>query len=144
YEERFGGGGALEVTRAELEAALDAMDPDVRRGLKVAAGNVRLVAEAGLDPEADAKLPQGHTVRLREVPVGRAAIYVPAGRNPYPSTVVMGAVTARAAGVGEVVVAAGEHPAILAACALCGVDRVFRMGGAQAIAALAYGTETVP
>ncbi len=89
-------------------------------------------------------MPQGHTVRLREVPVGRAAIYVPAGRNPYPSTVVMGAVTARAAGVDEVVVAAGEHPAILAACALCGVDAVFRMGGAQAIAALAYGTETVP
>ena len=56
----------------------------------------------------------------------------------------MGAVTARAAGVDEVVVAAGDHPVILAACALCGVDAVFRMGGAQAIAALAYGTETVP
>ncbi len=83
-------------------------------------------------------------MRLREVPVSRAAIYVPAGRNPYPSTVVMGAVTARAAGVDEVVVAAGEHPVILAACALCGVDAVYRMGGAQAIAALAYGTETIP
>jgi histidinol dehydrogenase len=78
------------------------------------------------------------------VPVGRAAIYVPAGRNPYPSTVVMGAVTARAAGVDEVIVASGDSPAILAACALCEVDAVFRMGGAQAIAALAYGTETVP
>jgi histidinol dehydrogenase len=78
------------------------------------------------------------------VPVSRAAIYVPAGRNPYPSTVVMGAVTARAAGVDEVVVASGDDPAILAACALCGVDAVFRMGGAQAVAALAYGTESVP
>jgi histidinol dehydrogenase len=144
YEERFGGGGALQVTPEELAAALDGLDPDVREGLKVAAQNVRIVADAGLDAEAEARLPQGHTVRLREVPVGRAAIYVPAGRNPYPSTVVMGAVTARAAGVDEVVVAAGEHPAILAACALCGVDAVFRMGGAQAIAALAYGTETVP
>jgi histidinol dehydrogenase len=69
---------------------------------------------------------------------------VPGGRNPYPSSVVMGAVTARAAGVDEVVVAASEHPVILAACALCEVDAVYRMGGAQAIAALAYGTETIP
>ena len=97
-----------------------------------------------MDRDSEARLPQGHTVKLRDVPVRRAAVYVPAGRNPYPSTVVMGAVTARAAGVSEVVVASGDHPAILAACALCGVDRVFRMGGAQAIAALAYGTETVP
>jgi histidinol dehydrogenase len=144
YEERFGGTGALRVAQEELETALRELDPDVRKGLKVAAENVRLVAEAGLDAEASETLPQGHTVRLREVPVSRAAVYVPAGRNPYPSTVVMGAVTARAAGVDEVVVAAGEHPAILAACALCRVDAVFRMGGAQAIAALAYGTETVP
>jgi len=144
YEERFGGGGALRVSPDEIAAALEGLEPDVREGLEVAVENVRLVAEAGLDPEAEARLPQGHTVRLREVPVGRAAIYVPAGRNPYPSTVVMGAVTARAAGVDEVVVAAGAHPAILAACALCEVDAVFRMGGAHAIAALAYGTETVP
>jgi histidinol dehydrogenase len=84
-------------------------------------------------------------VRLREVAVGRAAIYVPGGRAPYPSTVVMGVVTARAAGVEEVVVCApGAHPVILAACALCGADAVFRMGGAHAVAALAFGTETVP
>jgi len=93
---------------------------------------------------AELTLLQGHTVRLREEPVGRAAVYVPAGRNPYPSTVVMGAVTARAAGVGEVIVATGDHPVILAACALCEVDAVYRMGGAQAVAALAYGTESVP
>ena len=84
-------------------------------------------------------------MRLREVPVRRAAIYVPGGRAPYPSTVVMGVVTARAAGVDEVVVCApGAHPVILAACALCGADAVFRMGGAHAVAALAYGTESVP
>ena len=137
-------GRPLRVAPEELAAALEGLDPDVRRGLEVAIANVRRVAEAGRDAEAEAELPEGHTVRLREVPVGRAAVYVPAGRNPYPSSVVMGAVTARAAGVDEVVVAAGEHPAILAACALCEVDGVFRMGGAQAIAALAYGTETVP
>jgi histidinol dehydrogenase len=147
-ERRFdgsaGGGRPLRVAPEELAAALEAMDPEVRRALKLAADNVRRVAEAGLDREGLAELPQGHTVRLREVPVARAAVYVPAGRNPYPSSVVMGAVTARAAGVDEVVVAAGEHPAILAACALCEVDAVFRMSGAQAIAALAYGTESVP
>jgi histidinol dehydrogenase len=144
YEERFGGGGALRVSEGELAAALEALGRDVRAGLEVAIENVRAVAEAGLDAEAEVTLRQGHTVRLREEPVGRAAVYVPAGRNPYPSSVVMGAVTARAAGVGEVLVATGDHPVILAACALCEVDAVFRMGGAQAIAALAYGTETVP
>ena len=144
YEERFGGGGALRVSREELSAALEGLDPQVREGLELAIENVRRVAAAGVDPEAVAELPQGHAVRLREVPLSRAAVYVPAGRNPYPSTVVMGAVTAREAGVGEVVVATGDHPVILAACALCGVDAVFRMGGAQAVAALAYGTETVP
>ena len=144
YEERFGGGGALRVAPEELDAALAGLDADVRAGLEVAIENVRAVAEAGLDAEAELTLRQGHTVRLREQPVGRAAVYVPAGRNPYPSTVVMGAVTARAAGVDEVVVATGDHPVILAACALCGVDAVYRMGGAQAVAALAYGTESVP
>ena len=144
YEERFGGGGALRVSQEELGAALAALDADVRAGLEVAIENVRAVAEAGLDAEAEVQLRQGHTVRLRERPVGRAAVYVPAGRNPYPSSVVMGAVTARAAAVDEVVVATGDHPVILAACALCEVDAVFRMGGAQAVAALAYGTESVP
>ena len=145
FERRFGGGERpLRVADDELVAALAALDGDVRAGLEMAIANVRRVAEAGVDAEAEARLPEGHTVRLREVPVARAAVYVPGGRNPYPSSVVMGAVTARAAGVDEVVVAASEHPLILAACALCGVDSVFRMGGAQAIAALAYGTETVP
>ena len=84
-----------------------------------------------------------------ELPVRRAGVYVPGGRAPYPSTVVMGAVTARAAGVDEIAVCAppgpgGEaHPVILAACVLCEVTEVYRMGGAQAIAALAYGTESV-
>ena len=143
YETRFGGTGPLIVPKAELAAALDALDPAVRAGLKRAAANVRAVAEAGLDPEAEVTLPEGQTVRLREQPVRRAAVYAPGGRHPYPSSVVMGVVTARVAGVDEIVVAAPSHPVILAACALCGVDEVYRMGGAHAIAALAYGTETV-
>jgi histidinol dehydrogenase len=121
------------------------VDPAVRAGLEVAIANVRSVAEAGLGSEEEVALAQGQVVRLREVPVRRAAVYVPGGRAPYPSTVVMGVITARVAGVDEVVVCApGAHPLILAACALCGADAVFSMGGAQAIAALAYGTETIP
>ena len=129
----------------ELRRALDDLDPAVRAGLEVAIANVHAVAIAGRDDEREVLLPAGQVIRLREVPVRRAAIYVPGGRAPYPSTVVMGVVTARAAGVEEVVVCApGAHPVILAACALCEADAVFRMGGAHAVAALAYGTESVP
>jgi histidinol dehydrogenase len=121
------------------------LDPQVRAGLEVAIENVRAVAAAGLTGERAVVLPEGQSVTLREVPVRRAAIYVPGGRAPYPSTVVMGVVTARVAGVDEVVVCApGAHPLILATCAMCGADEVYSMGGAHAIAALAYGTETVP
>jgi histidinol dehydrogenase len=138
-------GGRLRVSPDELQGALDELDPAVRAGLEVGIANVRAVAEADLGRDVDVSLPQGQLVRLREVPVRRAAIYVPGGRAPYPSTVVMGVTVARAARVDEVVVCApGAHPVILAACALCGADAVFRMGGAHAVAALAYGTETVP
>jgi histidinol dehydrogenase len=143
YEQRFSGNDSIVVTPSELAAALEGLDPAVRAGLETAIANVRAVAVAGLDSESAAILPEGHTVLLREVPVRRAAVYAPGGEHPYPSSVVMGAVTARAAGVDEVAVAAPGHPVILAAAALCEVDEVFRMGGAQAVAALAYGTETV-
>ena len=137
--------GPIVAAPEELHAALEALDPAVRFGLEMAIANVRAVAEADLGAEVDVELPQGQTIHLRDVPVRRAAIYVPAGRAPYPSTVVMGGVTARAAGVDEVVVCApGAHDVILAACALCGADALFRMGGAHAVAALAYGTATVP
>jgi histidinol dehydrogenase len=140
YVRRFDGGeGPLRV-----EAGGD-LDPHVRAGLEVAIENVRAVAEAGRVDERAVILPEGHSVTLREVPVRRAAIYVPGGRAPYPSTVVMGVVTARVAGVDEVVVCApGAHPLILAACAMCGADEVYAMGGAHAVAALAHGTETIP
>jgi histidinol dehydrogenase len=146
YVERFDRvDGPLRVSAEELDGALRDLDADVRAGLETAIANVRAVAEADLGRDVEVALPEGQTVRLRDVPVARAAIYVPGGRAPYPSTVVMGVVTARAAGVDEVVVCApGAHPVILAACALCGADAVFRMGGAHAVAALAYGTATVP
>jgi histidinol dehydrogenase len=146
YVERFDEADHyMQVPPDALAAALDALDPAVRAGLEVAIANVRAVAEADLGTDVEVALPQGQTVALRDVPVGRAAVYVPGGRAPYPSTVVMGVVTARAAGVDEVVVCSpGAHPVVLAACALCGADAVFAMGGAHAVAALAYGTETVP
>jgi len=145
YAARFDGvEGPLRVEPEEVAAALASLEGEVRAGLEVAIRNVRQVAEAGLAPDAVVALPEGQRVTLREVPVRRAAIYVPGGRNPYPSTVVMGVVTARAAGVDEVVVCApGGHPVILAACALCGADEVWRIGGAHAVAALAYGIDDV-
>jgi histidinol dehydrogenase len=141
-----GGGepGPLRVASEEVAAALAGVDPDVRAALELAAENVRAVAEVGLDAEREVSLPQGQRVALREVPVARAAVYVPGGRAPYPSTVIMGALTARAAGVREVVVCTpSDDPLVLAACALAGVEEIYRMGGAHAIAALSHGTETI-
>jgi histidinol dehydrogenase len=139
----------LLVSAEELDAAIKVLPLELVAGLQVAIANVALVAQAGVSEDVSVELPQGQRVTLREVPVQAAAVYVPGGRAPYPSTVVMGVVTARAAGVLDVAVCAppgpdGQiDPTILGTCRLCGVERVYRMGGAQAIAALAYGTETV-
>jgi histidinol dehydrogenase len=137
------------VEQGELDEAIKKLPLELVAGLQVAIANVAEVAQAGVDESKTVRLAQGQSVTLREVPVGAAAVYVPGGRAPYPSTVVMGVVTARAAGVLDVAVcsppgADGQiDAAILGACRLCGVERVYRIGGAQAIAALAYGTETV-
>ena len=140
----------LRVDPNELEASVGVIERDVLAGLRTAIANVRAVARAQIrDEPAIAELPEGQSVEIVGRPVRRAAVYVPGGRAPYPSTVVMGAVTARAAGVDEIVVCAPPgpraraHPLILAACVLCEVSEVYRMGGAQAIAALAFGTESV-
>jgi len=140
----------LRVGPAELDAAAAALRADVRAGLELGMANIAAVAGASLGDDAEILLPQGQRVLVRELPVQRAAVYVPGGRAPYPSTVLMGATTARVAGVEEVVVVSppgrnGEiDPVVLGACALCGVDEVYRMGGAQAVGALAFGTETIP
>jgi len=152
YTLRFDGAapGELRVPAEQLEAAPGALGPDVLDALGVAIANVSAVADAQLHDTVGVELPQGQRVEIVEVPVRRAAAYVPGGRAAYPSTVVMCAVSARAAGVEELAVCAPPgpdgvvHPAVLAACSLCGVTEVYAMGGAQAIAALAYGTESVP
>jgi histidinol dehydrogenase len=135
----------LRVAPQELDAAAAGLRHDLRCGLEVAMANVAAVAGASLGDDADLHLPQGQRIVVRELPVRRAAIYAPGGRNPYPSTVLMGAVTARVAGVEQIAVLSPRaHPVVLAACALCGVDEVYRFGGAHGIAALAYGTEAIP
>jgi histidinol dehydrogenase len=139
---------ALRVPDAELDTAADRLDDELREGLRLAIANVMRVAEASVHPEQAVEF-DGHEVRLREVAVDRGAIYVPGGRAPYPSTVVMGVIAARVAGVKEIAVCAppgrdGEvNATVLGACRLAGAAVVYRMGGAQAIAALAYGSETV-
>ncbi len=152
YTRRFDTGGAeprpIRVADADLERALERVDRAVRAGLEQAIANVRRVAEAGLHEDRAVSF-DGHTITLRSAPVERAGVYVPGGRAPYPSTVVMGVVTARAAGVPAVAVCTPPgarrevDPAVLAACRLTGASAVYRMGGAQGVAALAYGTESV-
>ncbi|HEV3033321.1 MAG TPA: histidinol dehydrogenase [Solirubrobacteraceae bacterium] len=153
YTRRFDTAGnqprPLRVPDAELDEAIKHLPLELIAGLQVAITNVALVADAGVGRDASVQLPQGQRIVLREVPVSSAAVYVPGGRAAYPSTVVMGVVTARAAGVLDVAVCAppgpdGQiDPFILGTCRLCGVERVYRMGGAHAIAALAHGTDTV-
>jgi histidinol dehydrogenase len=135
---------ALLVEDDELERASATLERAVREGLELAIANVRRVAEAAVDEDRTVNLAT-HEVKLRSAPVQSAAVYVPGGRAPYPSTVVMGAVTAHVAGVADVAVCSPPpiNDAVLAACRLTEVSRVYRMGGAQAIAALAYGTESV-
>jgi histidinol dehydrogenase len=139
----------LRVPEEEIERALGLLEPVVLAALDTARVNVGQVARAQLHDDVAIELAEGHRVEVAEVPVRRVGVYVPGGRAPYASTVVMAAETARAAGVDEVAVCAppgpgGQgHPVILAACGLCGVLEVYRMGGAQAIAAMAYGTDSV-
>jgi histidinol dehydrogenase len=150
---RFDTGGAepreLVVAAHELDEAMGALSSEVYAGLETAIANVAQTAAAAVREDVTVRLRQGQRVLVRELPVSSAAVYVPGGRAAYPTTVVMGTVTARAAGVLDVVVCSpprrdGQIDAtVLAACRLCGVTRVYRMGGAHAIAALALGTDTV-
>ena len=140
----------LRADPAAATAALDGLGPDLRGAMETAAANIRKVAEAQLDESPRTiDLPQGHTVEVREVPVRAAGVYAPGGQAAYPSTVLMCCIPAKVAGVGRVALATppGRQGAIpqevLAAAAICDVDEIYAIGGAQAIFALALGTETV-
>jgi histidinol dehydrogenase len=141
---------SLRVDPAEGEAALAALDSGLRETMELAAANVRAVAEAQMLAEPKRiELPQGQEVSLREVALDSAGIYAPGGRAAYPSSVLMCAIPAQVAGVRRLALASPPgadgrlHPLVLAAAALWGIDEIYAMGGAQAIFALAYGTETV-
>jgi histidinol dehydrogenase len=138
------------VDSAELERALAELDSELRESLELAAANIRTVAEAQVAGEPGAvELPQGQSVTVREVPVEAAGLYAPGGRAAYPSSVLMCAIPARVAGVRRLALATPPGPdgrivpLVLAAAALCEIDEVYAMGGAQAIFALAYGTKTI-
>jgi histidinol dehydrogenase len=142
--------GRLEVTDAERREALASLDRPTREALAKAESRISQFARMSLAPEWEAELDTGLKVGQLQRPIPSAGIYVPGGRFAYPSTVLMTGVLAREAGVGEVafcIPPAGNgsvHPSTLAATGLVGKCRVFRVGGAQAIAAMALGTETVP
>lgn len=140
---------ALEVTDEELDEAF-AIVGDFRRVLERSAGNIRKFHQRQVRNSFIINDEDGIVIGQKILPVDKAGLYVPGGTAAYPSTVLMDAIPAKIAGVGELVITTPPgpdgrvNPYVLAAAKVAGVDRIFKVGGAQAIAALAYGTETVP
>ena len=136
---------ALEIPPAEWRGAVDRIDRAVVRAIERAVERVRAFHEHERYAAFELREGVGTRIGMRVAALGRVGIYVPGGKARYPSTVVMTAVPARVAGVGEIVMTTpGPSLETLAAASLSGVDRVFSIGGAQAVAALAYGTASVP
>jgi histidinol dehydrogenase len=132
-----------------IRSAATRLDAELISALEAAAANIRAVAEAQLAEDRRVELSQGQSIELREVPVGSAGIYAPGGAAAYPSTVLMGCIPAKVAGVERVAVVTppaeggGVSDLMLAAAAIGGADEIYAVGGAQAIAALAIGTERI-
>jgi histidinol dehydrogenase len=149
FTERFdrrgpGPDGSYEVPRDRWHDTAAQVDPRVRAALDVAAGRIRAFHERQHQPDLEVE-DGGVRLALRSTPLARVGLYVPGGTARYPSSVLMTAIPARVAGVGEIImVTPGPSPETLLAARLAGVHRVFELGGAQAVAALAYGTHTVP
>ena len=141
---------ALEVSPAEFEAAMAAVEPEFIAVLEAAAANIRAFHEKQVRQSFIMTGKGGVVMGQRITPLDRVGLYVPGGTAAYPSTVLMDAIPAKIAGCGEIVITTppakngSVNPAILAAAKVAGVDRVFKAGGAQAVAALAYGTATIP
>ena len=141
---------ALEVSPEEIEAAFEKVEPEFIEVLKRAAANIRAFHEKQVRQSFIMTERAGVVMGQKITPLDRVGLYVPGGTAAYPSTVLMDAIPARIAGCGEIVITTppakdgSVNPAILAAAKVAGVDRIFKVGGAQAIAALAYGTETIP
>lgn len=152
FAERFDGVrlSAVEVPRAEWTRALSSLDPALRRALERARANIETVHAAFRPTAVEVSPEPGIVIGRRPDPLARVGVYAPGGRAAYPSSLLMGAVPARVAGVGEVIVCSPPSPSglpsdvVLAAAELAGVDRVFAVGGAGAVAAMALGTDSVP
>jgi histidinol dehydrogenase len=137
--------GSLEVSDEEIEEQTARVGPKVRAALASAARNIDKVARRQRPQSWSVSPQRGITVEQRVTPLDRVGCYVPGGRYPLPSSLLMTAIPARAAGVREIFVACPRpDPVVMAAARVAGITRLFRMGGAQAIAAFAYGTRTVP
>jgi histidinol dehydrogenase len=141
----------LEVPRARWQSALGALSPGLRAALERSAENVGRVHRAFRPTSHETESEPGIVIGRRPDPLGVVGVYAPGGRAAYPSSVLMGIVPARVAGVGEIVLCSppsretgAPSDVVLAAAALAGADRVFALGGAGAIAAMAYGTASVP
>jgi histidinol dehydrogenase len=135
----------LEVSKAEMRDYAALVASDVRRAIRTAAGNIARVAARQIPQHWDLSVIPGVTIEQRVEPLARVGCYVPGGRFPLPSSLLMTAVPARVAGVREVIVMCPRpEPAVMAAALEAGVTKMFRIGGAHAIAALAYGTARVP
>ena len=152
FTERFDGVrlSSLPVTPEEIDEALAATEPRFLEVLRRAAANIRKFHEKQVRQSFLINDEEGIVMGQKIIPVDRAGLYVPGGTAAYPSTVLMDSIPAKIAGVREVVMVTPPgkngkvNPVILAAAKIAGIDRIFKVGGAQAIAALAYGTETVP
>ncbi len=150
FEKKFNGvslsGRNLKFVKKDFDAALKRLSPATREGLKKAAGNIFFYQKKIRNLYKDVKVKRpGVTLTHRCLAVSKTAVYVPGGRYFYPSSVLMNAIPAAAAGVGEIYAAScGVSDEVLAACALSGVKVLFRISGAQAIASFALGTESVP
>jgi histidinol dehydrogenase len=151
YTERFDGvrPDPIQVPLEEMREARAALDEGVEGAFRVAVENVRFFHERELDRPFETSR-NGATAGQRVRPIRRVGVYVPGGHGAYPSTLVMAAVPAQVAGVGEIVVCAPPDPDgkgspyVLAVADLLGLDEVYRVGGAQAVGAMAYGTENIP
>lgn len=146
YAQRFDGlSGAIEVPAEELTRAGSGVPREVRQAIALATRNIRAVAARQVPKPWRMRTAPGVSIEQRVTPLERVGCYVPGGRYPLPSSLLMTAIPARVAGVREIVaVCPRPDPTVLHAAAVAGVDRFFRIGGAQAVAALAYGTRTVP
>lgn len=150
YNQRFdGSSAAIEVSPEEIDAAYESVDSKLIEILEEAADNIRAFHSMQKRNSFISNEKSGVVMGQKVTPIERAGLYVPGGTAAYPSTVLMNCIPAKLAGVKELVIttpaSGGEiSPVILAAARIGGADRIFRVGGAQAIAALAYGTETIP